>query len=165
MKTIIVYGTKYGCTKKCAEILTGYLEGDIDIVRIKNEKIDLEKYDNVIIGGSVYMGKIQKEIMRFCKKYKGKLMNKKVGIFISCYTSNDEEGFMESLFSKELLEHACIVTTVGGEMDYDKMNFVYRKMFQSLKKIDGFNEEFKEPELRILDIKKVAKAINKRASK
>lgn len=40
----------------------------------------------------------------------------------------------ETLFPLELLNHAFYVTCIGGEMNYDKMNFLYRRLFQSLKK-------------------------------
>ncbi|EQJ51507.1 hypothetical protein QSI_4413 [Clostridioides difficile P28] len=46
-------------------------------------------------------------------------------------------------------------------MDYEQMNFLYRKMFQSLKKIDGFNEGFTEPQINKVEIKKLAEAIIK----
>ena len=62
MKIAIVYATKYGCTKKCAEILKSYLHGEVSIHSAKADKINLSRYDAVFIGGSVYMGKIQKEI-------------------------------------------------------------------------------------------------------
>ena len=29
MKTLIVYATKYGCTKKCADILKTFLDGNL----------------------------------------------------------------------------------------------------------------------------------------
>ena len=34
MKIAIVYATKYGCTKKCAEILKSYLYGEVSIKSI-----------------------------------------------------------------------------------------------------------------------------------
>lgn len=140
MKTAIVYATKYGCTKKCAEILKSYLNCEVNILSVKSDKINLEQYDTVFIGGSVYMGKIQKEISRFCKHNLKLLLQKKLGLFVCCYTPKDTEGFLETLFPLELIDHAFYVTSVGGEMNYEKMNFLYRKMFQSLKKIDGFND-------------------------
>ena len=45
-------------------------------------------------------------------------------------------------------------------MDYEKMNFIYRKLFQSLKKIDGFNEGFTEPKINKDEIKKLADIIS-----
>lgn len=38
MKTLIVYATKYGCTKGCAEILKSYLNGEVNIVSAKTKK-------------------------------------------------------------------------------------------------------------------------------
>ena len=52
MKTAIVYATKYGCTKECAEILKTYLHGEVNILSAKADKINLSQYDAVFIGGS-----------------------------------------------------------------------------------------------------------------
>jgi len=156
MKTAIVYATKYGCTKKCAEILKSYLHGEVSILSAKADKINLSQYDAIFIGGSVYMGKIQKEITQFCKRNLKQLLHKKIGLFACCYTPKDTEGFFETLFPIELINNALYVTSVGGKMDYEKMNFLYRKLFQSLKKIDGFNEGFTEPEINMDEIKKLA---------
>ena len=161
MKIAIVYATKYGCTKKCAEILKSYLHGEVSIHSAKADKINLSQYDTVFIGGSVYMGKIQKEITHFCKRNLKQLLHKKIGLFACCYTPKDTEGFFETLYPIELINHAFYVTSVGGEMNYEKMNFLYRKMFQSLKKIDGFNEGFTEPVINESEIKKLAETVNK----
>lgn len=161
MKTLIVYATKYGCTKRCAEILKSYLNGEVNIISAKADKINLAEYDAVLIGGSVYMGKIRKDITYFCNRNLKQLLRKKIGLFVCCYTPNGTEGFFETLFPLVLLRHASYVTSVGGKMDYEKMNFLYRKLFQSLKKIDGFNEGFTEPEINDDEIKKLAEAISK----
>ena len=86
MKTAIVYATKYGCTKECAEILKTYLHGEVNILSAKADKINLSQYDAVFIGGSVYMGKIQKEITQFCKRNLKQLLHTKIGLFVCCYT-------------------------------------------------------------------------------
>ena len=41
MKTAIVYATKYGCTKECAQILKTYLHGEVNILSAKADKINL----------------------------------------------------------------------------------------------------------------------------
>ncbi len=161
MKTLIIYATKYGCTKECAEILKSYLKGDVDLFSAKTGNINIAPYDVVFIGGSVYMGKIQKEITHFCRRNLKKLLSVKLGLFVCCYTPNGTDGFFETLFPLELLNHASYVTSVGGKMDYEKMNFIYRKMFQSLKKIEGFNEGFTEPVINKDSIKKLAETVSK----
>ena len=161
MKTAIVYATKYGCTKKCADILKTYLHGEVNILSVKADKINLSQYDTVFIGGSVYMGKIQKEITHFCKRNLKQLLHKKIGLFACCYTPKDTVGFFETLYPIELINHASYVTSVGGIMDYEKMNFLYRKLLKKMKKIDGFNEGFTEPVINEGEIKKLAEAVNK----
>lgn len=160
MKILIVYATKYGCTKKCAELLKAHLSGDVTIASVKEHGIDVRLYDTIVIGGSIYMMKIQSSITRFCRHHKRHLLQKKLGLFTCCYTPNGTEGFFEKFFPPELLRHASCVTSVGGEMDYDKMNVIYRKMFQSLKKIDDFNKDFTEPQIQIADIQQLATTLN-----
>ena len=59
MRTLIVYGTKYGCTRKCAELLKERLFGEVCLQNAKSYRGSLKEYDAVFIGGSVYMGKIR----------------------------------------------------------------------------------------------------------
>jgi len=54
------------------------------------------------------------------------------------------------------LTHAAYATIVGGRMDYAKMSFAYRKLFQFLNKIEGFREGFVEPKIDIEEIEKFA---------
>ena len=154
MKTLIVYGTKYGCTQKCAELLKERLSGEVCLQNAKSAQGSLKEYDAVFIGGSVYMGKIRGEVSRFYRRHHKELLKKRLG-----YTSKETEGFLETLFPRELLAHAAYVTAVGGEMYYEKMNLVYRKLFQSLKKIDGFREGFQEPQINLKEIQKLADAV------
>ncbi len=64
MKTLIVFSTKYGCTEKCVDILKSQIQGEVHISLVKDIRVDLNNFDNIIVGGSVYMGKIQKELLR-----------------------------------------------------------------------------------------------------
>ncbi len=159
MRTLIVYGTKYGCTRKCAELLKGCLTGEVCLQNAKSARGSLKEYDAVIIGGSVYMGKIRREISRFCEQNSKELLKKRLGLFACCYTPKGTEGFLETLFPQDLLHHAAYATVVGGEMHDEKMNFVYRKLFQSLKKIDGFQEGFQEPQINLEEIQRLADAV------
>lgn len=160
MRTLIIYATKYGSTKKCTDILKGFLQGEITVARVNQDKIDLKQYDNIIIGGPVYMGKMNSHISSFCRRHERQLLTKRLALFACCYTPSEDTEYLKRLFPKQLLDHSVYTTTVGGIMDYDNMNVFHRKLFQSLKKIDGFNKEFKEPQIRSEDIQKIALAIN-----
>lgn len=86
MNTLIVYSSKYGCTEQCAKILSEELKGEADLINLKNVKdINISKYDTVIIGGSIYIGKIQKEVAGFCAKNLDILKEKKLDyLFVVC---------------------------------------------------------------------------------
>ena len=150
MRTLIVYGTKYGCTRKCAELLRERLSGEVCLQNAK------------LYRGS--LGKIRGEVSRFCRRYSKELLKKRLGLFACCYTPKETEGFLETLFPRELLGHAAYVTAVGGEMHYEKMNVVYRKLFQSLKNIDGFREGFQEPQINLEEIQKLVDTVLNKAN-
>src|SRR5690554_7784897 len=91
MNTLIAYGTKYGCAEKCAIELANELDGNVDTVNLKeNNKLELAKYDRVIIGGSAYIGRIQKEVTDFINLNLNELLKKEIGLFI-CGMQEGEE--------------------------------------------------------------------------
>ena len=54
MNTLIVYASLHGCTKKCALQLSKHLIGKTNLHNLKDAiNIDLSKYSNIIIGGSM----------------------------------------------------------------------------------------------------------------
>lgn len=160
MKTLIVYASKYGCTKTCAELLKDRLQGEVVIEEASKCRQDLNRFDAIVVGGSVYMGKLRKAAIRFITKNKEILLKKRVGLFACCYTPGGTDGFFETLFPEFILKHAVCGTSVGGIMNYERMNVAYRKLFQSLKKIEGFREGFTEPSIREEAIEKLAAAIS-----
>lgn len=138
MNMLIVYATKYGCTEKCAVILSEKLTGKVDLCNLKMVKnIDLSKYDKVIIGGSIYIGKIQKEVSEFCAKNLDILKEKKIGLFICCMRNGKiAETQLNSSFPKELLSNAVARESFGGEFIFKKMNFMERFIVKMVTKRD-----------------------------
>ena len=94
MKTIIMYSSKYGCTEDCVKALKSKLNGECRLVNLKNVgAIDFQQYDWVIIGGSIYVGKIQKEVRLFCERNLKELLTKNITLFcqITCTRYKDCE--------------------------------------------------------------------------
>ncbi|WP_124065484.1 flavodoxin domain-containing protein [Clostridium sp. E02] len=135
MSTLIAYATKYGFTKTCAEILAKKLGERVDICDLGTNPPGLKKYDKVIIGGSIYAGKIRKPVMRFCSDNLNVLKGKKLGLFI-CGMAKEEDvqKQIDSSFPRELLVVSTAKGFFGGECNYDKMNFLEKFI---MKKITG----------------------------
>ncbi len=157
MRSLILFGSKYGTSETCAKKLKGYMHGEVDLVNVKNSAdILLDNYDKVIIGSSVYMGIINKEIKKFIKDNQSELMSKKLGLFICCMSEGEKinEQFAQNL-SKEILDSAMIKENFGGEFKFSKMNFFERKIIKMIAK--------KGPSLEVVDGKTDINKINEDA--
>lgn len=138
MNTIIIYSSKYGCTADCANILKSKLSNNVLIVDIKdkNSKIELSKFDTVIIGSSIYVGSVSKEIRTFCNDNIELLNKKKVGIFLCCAFSEQTDKYLASNFPSSLLKSAKSISVFGGEARLEKMKFFDKLIMKSVTKND-----------------------------
>lgn len=151
MNVLLVYGSKYGSTKKCSELLKDQLNGNVELVDIKSgETLDLKRYEMVIIGSAVYMGKIQKEVSEFCKNYIEELKNKKIAVFLCCMNEKDIEKQINENFPKVLLDNSIVTGYFGGEFNFTKMNFIEKNIIKMVAKTLNNDEE----KFQSLDMKK-----------
>lgn len=145
MKTLIVYGTKHGTTEKCSKLLKDKLSGEVVIINIKKENMpDITTFNNIIIGGSIYMGQIQKEVKNFCIENSNVLKEKRVGIFICGLNEKDIEAQLNNAFPKELLTNAVAKECFGGECILKNMNFFERFIMKKVSKIDKDTSKISE---------------------
>jgi menaquinone-dependent protoporphyrinogen oxidase len=138
MRTLIVYATKYGCAKKCAEILAGKLDGETVLHDLRSQPApDPAPYERVVIGGSIYIGKIQKEVTRYCKDHLADLAKKRIGLFI-CGMAEGENAVkeMKDAFPPELAEMAAARENFGGEFIFGQMSFLHRMIVRKIAKAD-----------------------------
>lgn len=157
MKTLIIYASKHGCTEKCSNLLKDKLNGQVKIVDIKKDNVpEIALFDNIIIGGSIYMGRIQKGVNEFCLKNISQFKNKKLGFFICCMSENDiAEKQINTSFPEELLSKAIAIENFGGEFIFKKMNFFERFIIKKISKTSNDKSTISEEK-----INKFAQLIN-----
>ncbi len=123
MKSVITYKGRYGATKQYAEWLGKELNIPVSPVENLDEE-DLGKLDAVIIGTSVYIGKL--EAGKWMRKNVHVLKRKKVFLFIVSGTPpNEREKLMEYVSGgvpKDLLEN-CHVSFLHGRMIYKNLGW------------------------------------------
>ncbi len=128
MKTLIIYATRYGATKKCATLLAEALREGADLVNLaEHERPNLLAYDMIVVGGPIYEDHISSKVHRFCKKYKSVLLEKQVAFFI-CQTSvpsTVQEVFADN-FDEDLLNIALAKATFGGEVNWEQLTHADR---------------------------------------
>lgn len=132
MRTLIVFATKHGTTAACANLLAKQLDGEVVLCQLGKQRVpQLDDFDQVIIGGSVYIGKIRKPVTGFIADWQSVLLQKKLGLFIcGMATGDDAEKEIQSSYPADLLAHAISKSSFGGCYNFDHMNWLEKKMIQ-----------------------------------
>ncbi len=142
MSTVVLYSTKHGTAAKCAGILQGKASDSIEIVNVKDSPdFDLAPYDKVILGSSVYVEKIQREMTVFCEKNKEKLLKKEIGLFICSGDTGKAGKRYLTHFGKEIHDHAVSKKLFGSEIYWKKMNAIEKLAMRIIKKSKGSSSD------------------------
>lgn len=124
-KTLVAFATKGGATEEIAleilKILKGKHKLAVDVVNLRKEKNpDISKYENVILGAGVRMGKIYKELFSFLEN---DFSRKKLALFVVCGEAGDPkdhdkvlEKHLKAILSKNPDFHFVEFEVFGGRM-------------------------------------------------
>lgn len=136
MQRLIIYATKYGSTAEVARRLKQRSKDQTDVVNVMTDSIPpLTSYDTVILGGSIYMGKVQKQLTRYIDRHLPELLTKKIGLFL-CAGHPKEETRQEELrsaFPETLFRKAAAKDVLGYAFDFEKMHFFDRLIMRQIK--------------------------------
>ena len=125
MKGIVIYQGKYGATRQYAEWVGEEL--DIPVVSAKDEQEELYNYDYLIIGSSVYIGKLV--IRQWLKKNLGNINNKKIFFFMVSGTPPDETEKLELYLSSGIpdsMRKKIEVFFLLGKLDIKNLSWMDR---------------------------------------
>jgi len=138
MKTLIIYASKYGCTEDCAKYLKSKMQGETMLVDINKQakQIELGGFDTVIIGGSVYVGKVAKKLRAFCQGNLDGLSDKRLGIFFCCGRPQEMDEVLAANFPAGLVKAAMIIKSFGSEARLAKMTFFDKTILNAVTKGD-----------------------------
>jgi len=139
MKTLIAYSSKYGTTEKCALLLKDKIDGEVDVINLKNKKPTLSDYDAIIVGAPIYIGKLNKTVEAFCINNLPAMIDMKKGFFI-CHMEFEKsmEELVAKYYPKQLVDTAVATSGFGGAFYVSKMNFLNKAM---IKKAAGIMED------------------------
>ena len=158
MKTLIIYGTRYGATSGTSDEIAKVLrdEGfDVTVVNAKEEKVkDISPYDLVIVGSGMQMGKWTDEAEDFLKRFQKEFAQKKFAIFVSSMKSvSEREGKQDDVEKTRKMAlddkiskydlHPIAIGFFGGVLDFNKMNLILRRTFGFIRpqlEKDGFKQ-------------------------
>lgn len=131
-KVLVLYQSKYGSTKKYAEMLENEIPCDVfDIT--KPIPVDLNAYEIIIIAGGIYASHIAG--IKYLKKHLDSLKNKTLAIFAVGASPYDENTF-ETIKAQHLKKIPLDIPMFYGRGAYDEsvMSFKDRTLCRLLKK-------------------------------
>ncbi len=136
MKIAIIYCSNHGTTEKVAFLIAEkQKENEVDIINLlKTPNPAILEYDRVIIGGSIHFGAIQKQVKRFCDYNEAILTQKELGLFICCMLDEQRTVQFENAFSEKLKRHSRANRCFGGELLFEKMNFLEKLIMRKVAK-------------------------------
>ncbi len=135
MATLIAYATKHGITEKCAKELQKRLPAGAELCNLKNGTPDLNKYDSVILGVSIYAGMPRKQVKAFAAKHGDILAKKKLGLFLCCMSDGEQaQKQLDAAYPAELRKAARAQGVLGGGFNVSDMG-AFEKFI--VKKVSG----------------------------
>ena len=139
MKTAIIYSSKYGTTEKVANLIGKQLDTDkVDYISLKENKLpDIQAYDKIILGTSIYAGSSSKQMKAFCNNNRELLEKKKIGLYICCMLKKQEEKQLSNAYPEYLSKIAIVKEALGGEALFDKMNVFEKFLSRKIMKVDS----------------------------
>jgi menaquinone-dependent protoporphyrinogen oxidase len=138
MNVLIAYASKYGAVQRVSEALSQRLEVPTTMVNLRvSSPPELSPYDTVIVGGSIYAGRILPSVPRFVERHREELLSKRVILFVSCLYEG-EKGLeqLREAFPAWLQVHAQGAHNVGGEIILGKLRFLDRLIIRKFVKIE-----------------------------
>jgi menaquinone-dependent protoporphyrinogen oxidase len=152
VKVLIAYATKYGTTEHIAARLRDALSASVDLANLKDSPDPpVTEYDLILVGGSIYAGRIRPQVTKFCERYQDALLARKVGVFISCLYDEQEGGAqIGENFPGWLLAHAFGRYNLGGAVHFSSLRLVDRLIMKKIAKVSSDIDSINESEIERL---------------
>ena len=142
MKTLILYSSHDGQTKKIAAYIAEIIKENVDVKSI-SDKVNLQDYDRIIIGASIRYGHFNKQLYKMLEKHTA-LLNQKITAFFGVNLtarkpekSTPETNVYVRKFLQRITWQPTISTVFAGALLYPRYTFFDRVMIQFIMRITG----------------------------
>ena len=133
---LIAYASKHGTTREVAESIARTLgEGGLAVEVEEARRVrDITRYDAVVVGGGLYMGKWHADARLLLKHHRGDLAAKRLAVFGMGPDSLEESKVAES---RKQLDRALAatpelepiaVTIFGGALEPENWRFPFNRL-------------------------------------
>lgn len=120
MKVLVVYYSKSGTARDCAELLEKQLPTVKTTLCRPNKNgeipVSVSDFDAIVIGSSVRMGRMAKPFGKFLDMNKEKIVRIPHAVFVVCAEAELFEEYAKDNIPKSILDSACDVAYFGGRL-------------------------------------------------
>lgn len=166
MKTLILYSTRDGQTKKIAEFIAARLNGDVLLHSIADSPLDLAQFDNIIIGASIRYGHFDRRLYKTIEKSTA-LLNAKYSAFFGVNLTarkvgkdSPETNVYVRKFLQKISWKPNLVDVFAGALLYPRYSHFDRMMIRFIMKVTG-GETDPTKEIEYTDWRKVTDFVQK----
>lgn len=140
MKTLILYATKYGATREIAGRIAKRMEGAVVFDLGSGNAPTPDPYDCVLIGSSVYAGRLRKEAKEYAAQHAEALKSKRLGLFVSGMAPEGTEVslYLDANYPKDVVAYVKAAAMLGGVSDPKKENPLERLMMRVITKTSDY---------------------------
>ncbi|MDO9554151.1 flavodoxin domain-containing protein [Rhodonellum sp.] len=149
MKTLLIFGSKTGGTTKIVKTIQKKIGMEnCDLVDLNdNPKPSLEKYNIIVIGGPIYAGKLLASVQKYISENSRELLTKPLALFTCGMNEPNYQSQLENAFPENLKSHSFYRGTLGGEYDFEKLNWFERFMVKSISGTKTSMQHYKMEEI------------------
>ncbi|MFY1027780.1 menaquinone-dependent protoporphyrinogen IX dehydrogenase [Actinobacillus seminis] len=165
MKTLILYATHDGQTKKIAEFIASLLEGEVTLTCLA-DSVSLIEFDRIIIGASVRYGHFDRALYEFVQKNTA-LLHQKSSVFFGVNLTARKAGkdsAETNVYVRKFLQRIdwkpTFVAVFAGALFYPRYTWFDRVMIQFIMRITG-GETDTSKEIEYTDWEKVKAFVQK----
>jgi menaquinone-dependent protoporphyrinogen oxidase len=134
VKVLIAYCTRYGTTADRARSIAAAVRAQVDLVDlVRDPNPDPAGYGAVLIGGSIYGGRIQARVGSFCERHEETLRKTPTGVFVCCLSRGAHaRSQLQEAFPDWLLQTALCRSLPGGALHPGRLRLLDRFLVRSV---------------------------------
>ena len=128
MTILIAYGSKTGCAREMATLLSEQLAShEVTLADLAVDTPDPAEFDFVVLGTSIRMNRAQKSVVHYVDAHMEALCKLPHALFLCCAFSDLFDHYLRVAFPRELIETAAETLYFGGDLSlsrqrrFDKM--------------------------------------------
>ncbi len=136
MKILIAYTSKTGTSAECAEILASKLKDGNEIALVDMKKQEAESassFDTIVLGSSVRMGHISKELKNYIKSNREALSKIPCAVFLCCGFPDEFEEYVTREFPSDFAPSYGF-HCFGGELKPKKARGLDRFILKAMRR-------------------------------